>query len=181
MPGDRDLGLQSLQSGDVAGAIQQLEAACASNGSDYMAHIYLGAAYSQANRTMDAIRVLTRSVELQPANAQGRYNLGLAMERGGFTDQAATAYEQAIQLQPDYPKAQEALQEVLRRRKTDPVLRNDALTDRALLVLDNGRRSLNPRDWLRGRPAELETFEVIRKDVDERRLWEQEWENLDGK
>ena len=61
-----------------------------------------------------------------------------------------------------------------------PVLRNDALTDRALLVLDNGRRSLNPRDWLRGRPAELETFEVIRKDVDERRLWEQEWKQFGG-
>ena len=40
-------------------------------------------------------------------------------------------------------------------------------------------KSLNPRDWLRGRPAELETFEVIRKDVEERRLWEQEWEQLD--
>jgi tetratricopeptide (TPR) repeat protein len=78
-------------------------------------------------------------------------------------------------------KAQEALKEVLRRRKTDLVLRNDALTDRALLLLDNGRKSLNPRDWLRGRPAELETFEVIRKDIEERRLWEQEWEQLDGK
>lgn len=78
-------------------------------------------------------------------------------------------------------KALEALKEVLRRRKTDVVLRNDALTDRALLMLDNGRKSLSPRDWLRGRPAELETFEVIRKDVEERRLWEQEWENLDGK
>ena len=73
----------------------------------------------------------------------------------------------------------EALKEVLRRRKTDLALRNDALTDRALLVLDNGRKSLNPRDWLRGRPAELETFEVIRKDVEERRLWEQEWKQLD--
>ncbi|MGY4542396.1 tetratricopeptide (TPR) repeat protein [Arthrobacter sp. UYNi723] len=80
-----------------------------------------------------------------------------------------------------HTQAHEALKEVLRRRKTDVVLRNDALTDRALLVLDNGRKSLNPRDWLRGRPAELETFEVIRKDIDERRLWEQEWENLDGK
>jgi tetratricopeptide (TPR) repeat protein len=77
-------------------------------------------------------------------------------------------------------RAQEALKEVLRRRKTDMMLRNDALTDRALLLLDNGRKSLNPRDWLRGRPAELETFEVIRKDVEERRLWEQEWEKLDG-
>jgi tetratricopeptide (TPR) repeat protein len=75
--------------------------------------------------------------------------------------------------------AQQALKEVLRRRKTNLALRNDALTDRALLLLDNGRKSLNPRDWLRGRPAELETFDVIRKDVEERRLWEQEWKQLD--
>lgn len=77
-------------------------------------------------------------------------------------------------------KSEETLREVLRRRKTDMMLRNDALTDRAFLLLDNGRKSLNPRDWLRGRPAELETFEVIRKDVEERRLWEQEWEKLDN-
>jgi tetratricopeptide (TPR) repeat protein len=76
--------------------------------------------------------------------------------------------------------AQQTLKEVLRRRKTDMVLRNDALTDRALLVLDNGRKSLHPRGWLRGRPAELETFEVIRKDVEERRLWEQDWKQLGG-
>lgn len=76
--------------------------------------------------------------------------------------------------------AQQTLKEILRRRKTDVVLRNDALTDRALLVLDNGRKSLNPRGWLRGRPAELETFEVIRKDVEERRLWEQDWKQLGG-
>ena len=76
--------------------------------------------------------------------------------------------------------SQAALKEVLRRRKTHLALRNDALTDRALLLLDNGRKSLNPRDWLRGRPAQLETFEVIRKDVEERRLWEQEWKQLNG-
>ncbi|MBT2597437.1 hypothetical protein [Arthrobacter sp. ISL-72] len=75
--------------------------------------------------------------------------------------------------------AQAALKEVLRRRKTHLALRNDALTDRALLLLDSGRKSLNPRDWLRGRPAELETFEVIRKDVEARRVWEQEWKQLD--
>jgi tetratricopeptide (TPR) repeat protein len=76
--------------------------------------------------------------------------------------------------------AQQTLKEILRRRKTDMVLRNDALTDRALLVLDNGRKSLQPRGWLRGRPAELETFDVIRKDVEERRLWEQDWKQLGG-
>ncbi|MEE2523701.1 hypothetical protein V1639_13785 [Pseudarthrobacter sp. J75] len=77
-------------------------------------------------------------------------------------------------------QADVALREVLRRRKTDPVLRSDALTDRALLLLDNGRKSLNPRDWLRSRPEPAEPFEIIRKDVHERRLWEQDWKRLDG-
>ncbi len=112
MASQRDLGLQALQSGDVNAAIQLLETVCASDRGDYQAHIFLGAAYSQVNRTLDAINVLTRAVELQPSNAQARYNLGIAMERGGYPDQAVTAFEQAISLQPDYPKAREGIQRV---------------------------------------------------------------------
>jgi len=58
---------------------------------------------------MDAITTLTNAVQLQPTNAQARYNLGTAMERGGYPDQAKQVYEQALSLQPDYPKAREAL------------------------------------------------------------------------
>ena len=65
--------------------------------------------------------------------------------------------------------------EVLRRRKTHLALRNDALTDRALLVLESSRRSLNPRDWgrRRGDPEpqrELEAPAPIRKDEEMRRI-----------
>lgn len=76
-------------------------------------------------------------------------------------------------------KADWALGEVLRRRKTHVVLRNDALSDRAMLLLDNGRKVLNPRDWFGGGSAESE-LEIIRKDVEERRLWEQDWKKLHG-
>jgi len=109
MAGERDTGLQALQSGDVNTAIKLLNAAIAVDPSDYQAHIYLGAAYSKANRTPDAIDVLTKSIELQPSNPQARYNLGIAMERGGHMEQAAALYEQALTLQPEYPKAREAL------------------------------------------------------------------------
>ncbi|XAS67279.1 hypothetical protein V3C33_17865 [Micrococcaceae bacterium Sec5.7] len=70
------------------------------------------------------------------------------------------------------------LKEVLRRRKTNIAPRNDALTDRALLVLDNGRRSLNPRDWQRRTPADLEppeTLRVIRRDSEMHELWDREY------
>ncbi|MCU1533255.1 MAG: hypothetical protein JWO49_2826 [Arthrobacter sp.] len=79
----------------------------------------------------------------------------------------------------EYGAARAALQEVLRRRKTDFTLRNDALTDRALLLLDTGRKSLNPREWQRRKPAELETVKGIRKDVEVRELWDREYGRAD--
>ena len=80
----------------------------------------------------------------------------------------------------DYAAARSALQEVLRRRKTDFSLRNDALTDRALLLLDSGRKSLNPREWQRRKPAELETVKAIRKDAEMHELWDREYGQTDG-
>lgn len=77
----------------------------------------------------------------------------------------------------DRAAAQAALAEVLRRRKTSLALRNDALTDRALLAFDAGRRALLPRS--RRAPAELENG-VILRDAEMRRLWEQDWKDLGG-
>lgn len=81
--------------------------------------------------------------------------------------------------------AQAALAEVLRRKKTSLALRNDALTDRALSMLDVGRWTLNPRPPIprvikrvrRGKAGrtELETVDGIRKDVEMRRLWNKDF------
>jgi hypothetical protein len=76
--------------------------------------------------------------------------------------------------------ARAALQEVLRRRKTDFTLRGDALTDRALLLLDDGRRALNRRDWQHRPPADLETVRAIRKDAELHELWDREYGQTDG-
>ena len=76
--------------------------------------------------------------------------------------------------------ARAALQEVLRRRKTDFTLRGDALTDRALLLLDDGRRALNRRDWQHRPPADLETVKAIRKDAELHELWDREYGRDDG-
>jgi tetratricopeptide (TPR) repeat protein len=71
--------------------------------------------------------------------------------------------------------ARAALQEVLRRRGTDFTLRSDALTDRALLLLDNGRKALNRLEWQHRQPAELETVRAIRKDAELHELWDREY------
>lgn len=109
MSTETDAGLMALQSGDINGAIAQLERAVAVDPSDYQAHQYLGAAYGQSGRQMEAVTTLTQAVTLQPSNAQARYNLAVAYESAGYKEQALVAAQQALQLQPDYPKAQEAV------------------------------------------------------------------------
>jgi hypothetical protein len=109
MSTERDAGLQALQQGNPAAAVPLLETACHQNPGDFDAYLYLGAAYGQLGRQMDAINTITRAVQLQPANAQARYNLAVAMEQGGYREQAVQALGQALQLQPEYPKAREAL------------------------------------------------------------------------
>jgi hypothetical protein len=106
---ERDEGFAALQHGDIAAAVEQLETACRQMPDDYYAHMYLGAAYGQAERHANAVTVLTRAVELEPANPQARYNLGIALERAGWPQEALTAFQQALTLQPDYPKAEEAV------------------------------------------------------------------------
>ncbi len=110
MSTERDAGLKALQQGNPAAAAPLLEAAIQQNPADFDALLFLGAAYGQIGRQMDAINTITRAVQVQPANAQARYNLAVAMEQGGYREQAVTALGQALTLQPEYPKAREALQ-----------------------------------------------------------------------
>ena len=74
-----------------------------------------------------------------------------------------------------YGASRAALQEVLRRRKTDFTLRSDALTDRTLLLLDAGRKTLGAREWQRRKPAQLEAVKAIRKDAEMHELWDREY------
>jgi Flp pilus assembly protein TadD len=51
-------------------------------------------------RTQDAIVALREAVRLSPDDASARYNLGIALERAGWTDQAIAEYERAQKLDP---------------------------------------------------------------------------------
>ena len=105
----RDNGIAALQQGNYALAISLLEADHAANPGDYDTCVYLGSAYIQGGRPMDAVGVYTKAVHLQPASPQARYNLGVAMEASGYPEQALQVYDQAIQLQHDYPDAHTAI------------------------------------------------------------------------
>ncbi|WP_231497366.1 hypothetical protein [Arthrobacter sp. MA-N2] len=92
---------------------------------------------------------------------------------------------QSLRALGERAEAQAALAEVLRRKKTSLALRNDALTDRALSMLELGRRPGNaPRPITRvvvrrkrGKEegTEFEAVDGIRKDVEVRRLWNKDF------
>ena len=63
--------------------------------------------------------------------------------------------------------------------ETDLTLRSDALTDRALLLLDNGRRALSRREWQPRPPADLEPVRAVRKDAELHELWDREYGRAD--
>ena len=105
----RDAGLAALQSRKLDEAVPLLEEACRLAPDDFNAVQYLSAAYQQAGRYLDAVNTQIAAVNLQPANPQARYNLGVIMRSGGYLNEARQAFEQALQLQPAYPQATEAL------------------------------------------------------------------------
>ena len=72
---ERDQGLEALQRGEVAAAIEKLEIACRQEPDDYQAHLYLGAAYSRAGRPKEARRALETALHYAPDFAQAKAEL----------------------------------------------------------------------------------------------------------
>ncbi|TLM73853.1 hypothetical protein [Pseudarthrobacter sp. NamB4] len=160
--------------------------------------VFLALAHSlrETGRTeaaLDALSGLPPSLPMALARCSLALTLGRSRTVIDWTDGLLNADDlsaalllvraRALRREGRLEAANQALAEVLRRRKTHMTLRNDALTDRALLLLDSSRRSLNPRDWGRRRvdpepQKEIAAPVPIRKDEEMRRIWEQDWKKL---
>ena len=162
--------------------------------------VFLALAHSlrETGRTeaaLDALSGLPPSLSMALARCSLALTLGRSRTVIDWTDGLLNADDlsaalllvraRALRREGRLEAANQTLTEVLRRRKTHMTLRNDALTDRALLLLDSSRRSLNPRDWGRRREDPVPQREIaapvpIRKDEEMRRIWEQDWQKLSG-
>ena len=67
----------------------------------------LGRALLARHRETEGIKVLQLNAELFPKSAAAQTSLGRALELSGKKTDARTAYERALQLDPEYPRAQE--------------------------------------------------------------------------
>lgn len=102
-------GVEAFKATDFDKAIEELEAATHSNHDNYKAFCYLGAAYAAKQRYNAAIGAFKTAEQIAPGVASIHYNIAQAYEAGGVISEAEYEYERAIEINPDYALAKEAL------------------------------------------------------------------------
>lgn len=102
-------GVEAFKAGDIDKAIDELEVATQEHHDNYKAFCYLGAAYAAKQRYNAAIGAFKTAEQIAPGVASIHYNIAQAYEAGGVHSEAEYEYGRAIEINPDYTLAIEAL------------------------------------------------------------------------
>jgi len=108
-------GVQAFKAGDIETAITELEAATQLDHSNHKAFSYLGAAYAAKGRYNAAIGAFKQAEQLAPDIASIHYNIAQAYEASGVPGEAEFEYGRALEIDPSYAKAAEALEKLKKR------------------------------------------------------------------
>ena len=109
------IGVDAFKSGEIDKAIKELEAATQEDKKSYKAFAYLGAAYAAKERYNAAIGAFKTAEQLNPGIPSIHYNIAQAYEAAGVPNEAQFEYERALQIDPHYTKAAEALAELKKK------------------------------------------------------------------
>ena len=101
-----------LGKGEAAGAIQLLEGAQAGSSSDSTLLNGMAVAYGHAGRFPDAEPLLRRALELDEDLPLTWLNLGVCLQAQNRVKEAASAYREALRLQPDFVRARTYLERI---------------------------------------------------------------------
>ena len=108
-------GLAAFQNGDFDSAISELEEATRLDRENFRAFLYLGAAYGEREKYDEAIGAFKAASQLKPNVPSLHYNLGQAYEAAGVPSEAVYEYNRALEIDPRYSKADEALEDLKQR------------------------------------------------------------------
>lgn len=108
-------GIEAFKANDHDTAIEELEIATQLDHGDYKAFCYLGAAYAAKDRYNAAIGAFKTAEQIAPGVASIHYNIAQAYEATGILNEAEYEYERALEITPNYAKAQEALARLKKR------------------------------------------------------------------
>jgi hypothetical protein len=106
----KEEGLRLLKAGQLEDAIKVLEKV-RDKTDDAQVCAFLGAAYSQKGDKANAIHAFEESLRLNET-PKAYFNLAVVYEAVGRIDEAAREYRMAVELDPNYTPAQEALKRV---------------------------------------------------------------------
>ena len=102
-------GMQLLQQGKTAEAVETLQAVVAAEASSFEGHLYLGMALVQAGRGEEGVAAIERAVTLNPGHTGARYNYGVVLRTLGRPAEAAQQFQAALEIDPNHAKAEQAL------------------------------------------------------------------------
>ena len=100
-----DLALVCMTLKDYAAASHALGTALKIQPSNALAHLLLGRAYQNSNRSEDAVREFQTALKLDPEVPLGHYHLGFAYESIGKTDAALAQYQVEVSRTPGNAQA----------------------------------------------------------------------------
>jgi tetratricopeptide (TPR) repeat protein len=76
-------------------------------------HLEMGKFYFLNNKINEAISEFNNVLEINPANAEAYYNLGLINESENKPDEAKEFYARAVNIKPDYKIVKEKLEKLI--------------------------------------------------------------------
>jgi tetratricopeptide (TPR) repeat protein len=103
-----------IQIGKSAEAMTLLESAMREGSRDVGIRNTLAVLYGSRNRFPDALRLLEEALKLNPDEPLTWLNLGVASQALGQKNRAEAAYREAIRLQPEFTRARQYLDAVLK-------------------------------------------------------------------
>ena len=109
MQSSLELGLESLKANDIDKAIEHLEQATTYSPSDFAGLNYLGIAYARKGLYNRAVGAFLAALNLKPNVASIHFNIGLAYQADGFLPEARGEFEKALEIDPSYQRATDAL------------------------------------------------------------------------
>lgn len=104
-----DRGIQAFREGRTEDAVRLLKEAVSEDPRDQRAYLVLGAAYIQRREYDEAVAAFERARDLRYDLPHVHYNLGLAYQKVGRPQDAIAAFRAAVEIDPSYEKAKEAL------------------------------------------------------------------------
>jgi protein O-mannosyl-transferase len=110
-----NLGAAQRAQGQDDAAQKSFDESLRLNANQFTAWLGLGLLAQKQGKRDEAIRDLSRAVELHPS-AAGFLELGRALEQGNHRDEALAAYQEALKISPDLAEAQQALDALQGRR-----------------------------------------------------------------